>query len=437
MNHTTTSFIARSFSVTLFKWYALIAALILPGLLSCSDDADITITTSGTSGSVYTVIAPQDMPARLSIVARSGDTLRTAHVPAGTGFHMFEDIPFGDYTMVAEHENWFGTAGLNVDRNWHHSFVNLNRFGRHLSTIYPRSVIDPHAMREDSVTAIFRTTEGFRIDTAGSTISLSPPLSPANGGRLVVDQREILVKCLADTLFRYDSLYISFSVFSLESPYSPETITHSWRVDSNGLNSIRTAMLIDDHLESISREGPVVIDFNQPMNKESFEENLIIHPWFEPTYFWENNRVSIMPPNSLPPWSEYTFTIGTKTLTADSVPFRIPLSLSVQTRDRSFFRYHYPRTGAEGVPLQIDFVFNSYYDIDHDMLRRAFTIAPNVDSLRFYSEPSGTVNISHAGLAPATEYTITIDSSFTSRLGTPLGKELTIDFITDSIGVYQ
>jgi hypothetical protein len=64
------------------------------------------------------------------------------------------------------------------------------------------------------------------------------------------------------------------------------------------------------------------------------------------------------------------------------------------------------------------------------MLREAFSITPPVDSLVFSSPDEGVVEVSHATLLPDTTYTITIDTTLSSRKGTTSGEILVIRFRT-------
>jgi hypothetical protein len=251
-----------------------------------------------------------------------------------------------------------------------------------------------------------------------------------------------------DSLFSVDTLKVAIVIkhSGNGSLFPSDSIILTYPIDSTGLDSVLTDKLVrqtgsgvfrnnglihvDHSIESHNLEEEILIDFFNPMDRQSVEKSITTQPQFAATFFWSDNILRIVPSNSLLPDTTYIITIGTKAMTMDSVFFRCPFRLTVKTSSESFFYNYWPLNSAMNIDPVLPFVFYSNYSIEPHLLRDAFSITPSVDSLTFEMTEPGIVKVYHAPLLPSTKYQIVIDSSLISLKGTLLGKDLNTSFTT-------
>ena len=428
--------------------FTTLVAVLALCMFQCNDKPDVSISFGNNTSVVFGRAVPETLNTQVYLL-KDDDTISSTVTNKRNGSFVFKDLPFGIYTIKASCGDWFAEDIINVSESIENTYLNMCRGRGSLehTNITPGEKITTALLVNDSILSI-----NIRIKNATF-------LQPG----LIIEPKRLSDGFLIDTSNSYDTRIVKFcidSLFSVDTLKVTVLIKHSgngslslkdsiiltYPIDSTGLDSVLTDKLVRQvgpdvyrYNESSSTshwivnhnpEKEILIGFVKPMNRQSVEKSITIQPPFAATFFWSNNILSIVPSNSLLPDTTYKVTIGTPAMTMDSIFFRCPFTISVRTLGGSFFYNYRPLKNALYTDPVLPFVFFSYYSIEPQLLRDAFSITPPVDSLRFEMSETGDVRVYHATLLPSTKYEIVIDSSLTSRKGTQLGEDLSIPFTT-------
>lgn len=424
----------------------VIVSMLLLGTVTCDGDPDFVITPSDTESVVYGWVEPFDEPVRVCLI-RDSDTVRAVFADTIEGYYCVRGVEYDVYTLHASVGERFADDLLVVDGEVVRArTLRLTEDGDIAVKMTPRSgtTIGVSQLTNDSLFGLrYVLYDRARFDTGAAAVSISPSaLARVAETILSADSDTVRVYFPVDSLFGADQLSITLGIsvrLGDESGWLSDSLCAQYPIDSTGLDSVLTGLLVDDIHPSVSRrinpEDSIVVEFARAMNRASVESRTSFDPVFDATWFWADGAATIIPANALEPDVRYTVTIGAGAVTADSTAFRTPYTFCFETGDWDFFSSYWPLADAAGVPLNVPFRFSSPYSLEPELLRGAFTIEPAVDSLTFTAgDEPGVVSVSHADLLPGTDYLIRIDSSLSSRKGMVLGERLEIPFTTAAGG---
>lgn len=420
----------------------LLAALALCGP-RCAGDADVVVGRCDLTSSISGNVRPVGPDITVHLV-RGDDTVATTNADPESGGFVFSDVAYGrKYTVIAVGEEATGSSYVRTERSLETVGVFMEPEGWPIKNLdfHDGDTITSMDLAVDSVIRIrielkpdfvLREERPLAVRHPGSLTGTEP--EEVSFGRILVAAFE------TEKLFaaRRTAFTIYFSKAGKSANPAADSVTLTYFIDSTALDSTLTRLLLGSGFRdtvTIDREEAIPVVFARQMNRPSVENAVTVSPSFQPNFFWSNTTLRIQPANTLAESTVYTVTIDTSAMTRDSAMFRRPVHIRAVVQSRAFFREYWPLDGADSVSLVAPFHFDSPYSLDPELLRGAFSIRPEVDSLEFSSpEHDGRVEITHAMLLPDTNYTITVSDSLRSLLGTPLERELTITFQTDEAG---
>jgi hypothetical protein len=406
-------------------------------ITGCGNDADVIIGTQlpAGDGTIYGEIMPDSMHTTVCLL-EAFDTIATVTAQPYRGRFVFRDLPFGIYTLIAFNADWEGSDMVYLEEAGpERVYIQLNH--RYLD--FDLRTISARDMRDDYTVIV-------DIDGNGSAVIDTIRLTPSLRHEIVrswVDAGVLGVKIDVHELFAVDTL--TARVAYRHESLGRDTLALRYPVDSLGLSEglLReiiskvsspgdyvTPRLLDEPDLRLYPEESVIVSFGRPMNRSATERSITIEPPVGANYFWHGDKVTIVPALPLDPDTTYRLSIGTEAMTLDSVHPPGPCAFTLIIREQNFFTSYFPLDSAEQVAPALPFSFTSAYSLEPSMLREAFSITPPVDSLVFSSPDEGVVEVSHATLLPDTTYTITIDTTLSSRKGTTSGEILVIRFRT-------
>lgn len=163
-------------------------------------------------------------------------------------------------------------------------------------------------------------------------------------------------------------------------------------------------------------------DFNQAVDRESFEEHFTISPDSDGAFVWHDDlSVSYVVEEPLKPGANYTITIDSDIIALNGASLPLTSEWNYQTAPYLLMTQHYPNDGSEKVSTNTAIWVAFNQPIASENLASeptAFTLDPAVPGAGRWANHSTYIFYPSAPLISAAEYTITIDPALKSVFGT-------------------
>lgn len=182
-------------------------------------------------------------------------------------------------------------------------------------------------------------------------------------------------------------------------------------------------------------DSNIVVEFNQPMDRQSVEESFSVDPSVSGMYSWDgDSKLVFDPENVLTKNSRYSVRISKDAKASDGSNIEEEIGFEFVTIGYVQVSIFYPTSGAKEVSksTKISITFNQ--DVDHSSAESRFSISPTVNGS--FSWSGNTLIFNHDQLADYQSYTLKIEAGVKTVHGLD-SKEAFSGSFTTQIPKYQ
>jgi hypothetical protein len=423
---------------------------LLAGVLFCTNDPKLIFPSATPFGRVTGYVVPADSKAHVYL---SDSTVFDSTTISGVnGYFSFDSVAFGSYLVVIRAEGYakytcqysltypVGYAGyfwLTTTPSQIYSFTPGN--GIIIDSLYLARYVSSY---DSNVTA--RVTFKQSMDTASVTraLSISPVMPYSTAWDLSGSNPALQIFLPIVRLFgtRQTIITISSSAKTADGEQMDTYFRCSLLADTSYSHSLRLRSFFgtttpQNGATDITPPDKITVTFKMPMNQASVEKAFSMQPSLPVNFFWtpwnSYNGIQVLTVQFAAPLqagTNYRVSLDSGYTSKDLSLSGPPMTLSFSTLPFTIDSY-YPLNGAQSVPLDTPFTFSMNFACDSTSFKRALSLTPAVDSLKF-SFYNTFVSVRHASLLPETAYTLVLDSQLTSTRGTPAGLRKVIQFKT-------
>ncbi len=183
--------------------------------------------------------------------------------------------------------------------------------------------------------------------------------------------------------------------------------------------------------------APLEIAFSDAMDAEAIEAAIQVKPEASYAATWKDEKTLVLQFTGLEPGVAYQVTIGEGAKGRTGAPLSRPFSMVLRTGGTFEITIIQPEDGAEAVPLDgsITVVFSSPVvplssELDQAELPQPLTLEPPAAGRGEWVNTAIFRFTPDKGLAPSTEYTVTISAGLKDISGTELGQDYQFSFTT-------
>lgn len=430
------------------KYLLLLLALLV--LFSC-EDTSMTIPLSEFKGSCEIEVRPFSVE-RVVTISNGTEIIREYKIPIHDSTIIASDLVFGFYNISVTAEGFISQSKrLTIDQVIDYtSPITLSTTPDQIYKIRPVpgtiKTLSPYTYPKFSSTRAFISIQfDGGIDTTDllSKISLTPQIE-FNIDSLYYynkyENTECIVGIPLDIFFRTPALEITLdsSIYFENTAQLQSNYVFSYTIDTTLAAEANRKMYIDESDPDVNQTGVSVnnscnISFSKEVDKASVESAFSITPAATPTFWWgsfyDDEVLNFTFAEDLRPGTSYTITLDTTMRFSDGTQLKYPIEIPFTTEDLYITNIS-PKSGTE-LPYSTYCYFRIGFSVDIDSASfvNAYSITPD-DLLHTTQFLGDSVIVAHEYLSANTEYTITIDSTFTDKFGTPYGRKIETTFRT-------
>jgi|GEM_PF-7097363 len=434
--------------------FVLHLLLIIVGVtLRCTETSEVVFPGSGDMALVGGRVHPWVRGMRVYLCSVDGTD--SAEVDSANGMYSFGDVRYGVYLLRVKAPG-YGTGEKEV--NVSEPVVNIGTI--RLSTM-PMQVIDvnpspgtlidtsyvegfPSMLSDTHIFFIVRFVDGMDTASVADAMSVNPPAEGITR-EWSYEGRYLTIGIPREQIDGDSSLEITIGTAATDLYGCPldKDLIAGYPVDPHSPLVMSAHTLLYSHWpsdndRSVDVVSGITLGFISSVDPASTVRAFRIEPQTPPphiTWMHSDSRMEVTFPQELHFGAWYTVTLDSGWMSADSLVSRRDLSFRFMTRFPAVDNYT-PVNGAGDVSLTAPVKFSTNFWVDTANARRAFSIEPAVDSLRFLFDVSGRVlSVHHAPFEALTRYEVVIDTQLCSFDSVLIQQSVRFSFITGTAPV--